>query len=103
MNKATTPTTNAQRLSGAFVEVNACASKLLEMLDALRAPEATEASRLEAVASHMELMVQRVGYVNQVASNLACPGLLDAPNWSNWMTEPGTCDYTPAVFPTPER
>ena len=28
--------TNAQRLAGAFVEVNACSSMLLEMLDALR-------------------------------------------------------------------
>ena len=101
MNKATTPT-NAQRLAGAFVEVNTCASMLLELMDALRATEATEKSHLEAMASHMELMVQRIGYVNQVAANLACPGLLDAPSWSNWMTEPGTCDYVPAVLPTLE-
>lgn len=102
MNKATTPT-NAQRLSGAFVEVNTCASMLLEMLNAMRDPEPVAGWRLESIVSHMELMLQRVGYVNQVASNLVCPGLLDAPNWSNWMNEPGTCDYTPAVFPTLER
>jgi hypothetical protein len=94
--------TNAQRLAGAFVEVNACASMVLEMLDAVRAPEATDTSRLEAMASHMELMVQRIGYVNQVAANLACPGLLDAPRWSNWMNEPTTCDYTPDALPTVE-
>jgi hypothetical protein len=50
----------------------------------------------------MELMVQRIGYVNQVAANLACPGLLDAPRWSNWMNEPTTCDYTPDALPTVE-
>ena len=93
MSNKTTPT-HAQRLAGAFVEVNACSSMLLEMLDALRAPEALETSRLEAMTSHMELMVQRMGYVNQVAAHLACPGLLDAPNWSNWMRDPAVCDYT---------
>jgi hypothetical protein len=102
--KTTTPRkpTNVQRMAGAFVEVNACASMVLEMLDAVRAPEATDTSRLEAMASHMELMVQRIGYVNQVAANLACPGLLDAPRWSNWMNEPTTCDYTPDALPTVE-
>lgn len=101
MSNKTTPT-HAQRLAGAFVEVNACASMVLEMLDALRAPEATDTSRLEAMASHMELMVQRIGYINHVASNLACPGLLDAPDWANWMYEPTSCDYKPAVLPIVE-
>jgi hypothetical protein len=50
----------------------------------------------------MELMVQRIGYVNQVAANLACPGLLDAPDWANWMHEPTSCDYTPAALPNVE-
>lgn len=81
-----------QRLAGAFVEANACASMLLEMMDALRVPETAATSRLEAMASCMELMVQRMGYVNQVAAHLACPGLLDVPHWSNWMSEPMTCD-----------
>ena len=93
MTKKPTPTKD-QCLAGAFVEANTCASMLIEMLDALRAPEALETSRLEAMTSHMELMVQRMGYVNQVAAHLACPGLLDAPNWSNWMRDPAVCDYT---------
>lgn len=88
--------TTEQRLAGAFVEVNTCASMVLEMLEAMRDPEPVEGWRLEAMSSHMQLMVQRIGYVNQVAAHLTCPGLLDAPNWSNWMNEPTHCDYPPS-------
>lgn len=101
MTKTPTPT-QAQRLSGAFVEVNTCTGYLLEVLDSLQGSEPIEGWRLEAIAAHMELMVRRIGYVNQVASNLSCPGLLDVPDWSNWMAEPGTCDYAPAVLPAAE-
>lgn len=90
MNKAPTPT-NAQRLAGAFVEVNTCASLLLEMLDSLHNPEPVEGWRLEAMATHMELMVRRVGYVNQAAAHLACPGVLDAPDLADWMGGISVC------------
>lgn len=83
--------TTEQRLTGAFVDVNTCASMVLEMLEAMRDPEPVDGSRLEAMAAHVVLMVRRIGYVNQVAAHLACPGLMDAPDWSNWMDEPSAC------------
>lgn len=94
----TTKTTTQNRLAGAFVELNASASMLLEMLDTLRAPESLDTNRLEALTSHLELMVQRMGYTNQLAAHLACPGLLDAPVWSNWMREPATCEFSPVDY-----
>lgn len=83
-------------MAGAFVEVNSCACKVLEMLTALSELEGATTGPVLAMTAHLELMMQRIGYVNQVAADLACPGLLDAPDWSNWMNEPTRCDYSPS-------
>ena len=87
--------TTEQRLAGAFYDADQCACIAVETLDLICDPAFDDERQMLVMVSLLSLMVRRLAYINQFAAHLACPGLLEEPNWGNWMYDPVGRDYSP--------
>lgn len=83
-----------EALHHCFMSVHVGITSALDLLSVMQEEnQATQSRTSESLAEAMTLLLQRAGWANQCASNMASPGLLDTANIMDWL-DPGHCVST---------